>query len=134
MSSCGLTVAISPLVMASTLPSSPSNVSIQGLPEGFHIKWMEPSGDTNPFFFYYVYDIVISSDSDRERFVSSSIATEFSVFNLIPQTAYYIISICSTAYSTSNCYTAHASTSEHACSNLQNLSPTLVNCWSISVK
>ncbi len=126
LSSCGLTVAMSPLLSTTTIPSSPTDTRVsQRYPEGFHLQWTPPDNNTNPSVHNYQYSISVKNEAKEERLEFSSNTTELFIFNLIPETEYRI-SVCSEINDLRNCsLPLRALTAQNACSNLQTLSSQL---------
>ena len=126
LSSCGLTVAVSPLLSTTTIPSSPTNARVtQRYPEGFHLQWTPPDNNTNPFVHNYQYSISVRNEAKEEGLEFITNATELFIFNLIPETEYQI-SVCSEINDLRNCsIPLRASTAQNTCSNLQSLSSQL---------
>lgn len=116
------TIAVSSLVLATTIPSPPTDVIIvETFSDGFYLEWKAPDNNTNPLVDYYEYTVTVGSET--ESFVYYPIEAELLVFNLIPDTTCFV-SICHTIYNvTSNCSSVSVSTAENNCSNLQNLPP-----------
>jgi Ca2+-binding RTX toxin-like protein len=101
--SCGLTVAMSPLVTNSTLPSQPSNTRITDVYySGFTIQWTIPDNGTDPFISDYRYIVKVSSMNGRENFEFSASDNVLSVYN-ITQNTQYRIHVCSEINIVMNC-------------------------------
>ena len=124
LSTCQLTVAISPLVYSIVPPNQPSNIVADSLFDGFVINWIPPDEQMDPLVDDYKYIIELwSSEQSGERFKYITNSTALSIFSLIPETAYNI-SVSSLIYNTtSHPLQVQATTAGNACTNLINLPP-----------
>lgn len=119
LGSCGLTVAMSPLVSTSTLPNLPTDVLVTDrLFNGFKLEWTTPTNETDPFVHDYKYIVKIRGEAN---FDFRTAGTTFSTFILTPSTQYNV-SICSEINAVSHCTSPlTTTTTSDLCSNLLSL-------------
>ena len=122
LSSCGLTVAMSPLVSNSTLPTVPASVRVtERFFNGFKIQWEAPNNDTDPFTLDYQYLVKISSTDSSQNYEFKTAEEVITVYNL-SQTTQYSVTLCSEINSITHCSTPIvASTTSTSCSSWLNL-------------
>ena len=117
--SCNLTIAMSPLVSTTTPPSPPRDVKVVSRYfDGFVLKWTIPMLKTNPFVYDYNYVVEVSKESNGKYSEFTTSGTNFSTYNLFPNTKHYV-SVCSKFNNITGCsIKIEVSTTAHGCSNL----------------
>ena len=128
LTSCNLTVALSPLVTGTTKPSPPTNVVSSSVRfDGFQLSWSPPNVDTDPIVSDYKYIVLVWSDEHQgETFTFVTNSTVFFVHHLIPETVYKA-SVASRIQQIEGVSTSSVTvtTADNECSNLAVLPPQL---------
>ena len=125
LSSCGLTVAISPLVSLITQPSPPVDLKTSDITfDGFKISWAPPKQGEDPNVKNYQYVVTISRANDNEAEVLQKVVDtlSFTTFDLVSETVYHV-SVASRFNVTTGpkAQFVTVKTDKNNCVNLQNL-------------
>ena len=122
LSSCELTLAISPLLYDTIPPNQPTGLVADPLFDGFALCWNPPDSLTDPLVDDYEYIVRIWSDEQaRESFEQITNSSTISIFCLNSKTEYNI-SVSSLVYNTTSIpVQITATTAGNACTNLIDL-------------
>ena len=91
LTSCGLVVGLSPLVQAKTIPSAPNALTASDIVfDGFTLAWNPPTSATDPLVNDYKYAVNILNDEHNEELEFTTSSTNFTTYDLIPETKYNV--------------------------------------------